>query len=62
MGQVQATENILCPGAHSLEPCCTPEPRMHTLIVGSTLQTESDLLLNMKLGAKNSKLFNIHKR
>lgn len=31
MGQARATENILCPGAHSLEPCCTPEPHMHAL-------------------------------
>ena len=30
MGQAQATENILCPGAHSLEPRCTPEPHMHS--------------------------------
>ena len=29
---------------------------MHALVVGSTLQTESDLLLNMKLAKKNSKL------
>lgn len=38
MVQAQATENILCPGAHSLEPCCTPESHMRALILGSSLQ------------------------
>lgn len=33
MGQVQATENILCPAAQSLETLCAPEPHMCILKV-----------------------------
>lgn len=60
MGQAQATENILCPGAQSLETHCTPELHMHIPKVGSTLQTKSvffifSLLLNKYTGLENCK-------
>lgn len=45
MGQAQATENILCPGAQSLETHCTPELHMHIPKTGSTLQTKSGFFI-----------------
>ena len=60
MGQAQTTENILCPGAHSPEPRCTPEPHMHTPTLSTTLWnkgTGSACFINTKIHINNSELF-----
>lgn len=63
MGHTQARENILCLGAHSLEPRCTPEPHMYKLTVPLKVFSKLTLfgfrwLFNTELQRK--KIFMLH--